>query len=101
MRILVDRLWPRGLAKESAELDDWCRKVAPSTALRTWYAHDPARFEEFAAKYRTELDTPEGTTTLADLRELGRRGTVTLLTATKALDISHATVLAQLISDGS
>lgn len=101
VRILVDRLWPRGLAKEFAELDDWCRKVAPSTALRIWYAHDPARFEEFAAKYRTELDTPEGTATLADLRELGRRRTVTLLTATKALDISHAAVLAQLISDGS
>lgn len=97
-RVLVDRLWPRGLAKEAAALDDWCREVAPSSELRSWYGHDPDRFEEFASRYRTELDAPDRAAALAALRERSREGIVTLLTATKALPISHATVLAQVIS---
>jgi uncharacterized protein YeaO (DUF488 family) len=55
-RVLVDRLWPRGLSKERAELDEWNKDVAPSTALRTWFHHDPLRFTEFAERYRAELD---------------------------------------------
>ena len=55
-RVLVDRLWPRGLSKAKAALDEWCKDVAPSAELRTWYGHDPARFEEFAGRYRLELD---------------------------------------------
>ncbi|MGZ4521264.1 MAG: DUF488 domain-containing protein, partial [Mycobacteriaceae bacterium] len=54
-RVLVDRIWPRGLSKERADFDEWCRTVAPSTELRKWYAHDPERFEEFGRRYRTEL----------------------------------------------
>jgi uncharacterized protein YeaO (DUF488 family) len=96
-RILVDRLWPRGVSKERAHLDDWCKEVAPSTELRQWYNHDPALFEEFATRYRDELREPGRAAELAHLRELVGRGTVTLLTASKAVDISEATVLAGLL----
>jgi uncharacterized protein YeaO (DUF488 family) len=98
VRVLVDRLWPRGLAKEAAALDDWCREVAPSGELRSWYGHDPDRFEEFSSRYRAELDAPDRAAVLAALRERSDQGIVTLLTATKVLAISHATVLAQVIS---
>ena len=69
-RVLVDRLWPRGLTKAQAELSEWCKQVAPSTALRRWYGHDPERFEEFARRYREELTEPERAEALAHLREL-------------------------------
>jgi uncharacterized protein YeaO (DUF488 family) len=98
-RILVDRLWPRGLAREAAQLDEWCKQVAPSAELRKWYGHDPDRFEEFAGKYRAELEEPERAEALERLVALGRRGPLTLLTATKELDLSHATLLAQAIDD--
>ena len=95
-RILVDRLWPRGVSKERAHLDSWCKEIAPSTELRHWYGHDPERFEEFAERYRAELDDhPEA---VADLRERVAAGPVTLLTSTKDVDISHAAVLQQLLS---
>ncbi|MGH3783939.1 MAG: DUF488 domain-containing protein [Pseudonocardiaceae bacterium] len=55
-RVLADRIWPRGLTKNQADLDEWCKQVAPSTALRKWYGHDPDRFEEFGRQYRAELD---------------------------------------------
>lgn len=98
-RVLVDRLWPRGLAKDAVALDDWCKQVAPSNELRTWYAHDPDRFDEFAERYRVELDEPDRAAALDSLRALARQGTLTLLTATKALPLSHATILAELIPD--
>ncbi|GAA1978716.1 DUF488 domain-containing protein [Amycolatopsis minnesotensis] len=96
-RVLVDRLWPRGLKKDAAALDEWCRDVAPSTELRTWYGHDPGRFAEFAERYRGELAEPARAGALASLRETG--GTVTLLTATRDLDTSHATVLAATLAE--
>lgn len=96
-RVLVDRLWPRGLSKARAHLDEWCKGVAPSTELRQWYGHDPARFDEFADRYRTELREPERAAALAELRELAAAGPVTLLTAAKRADISEATVLADLL----
>lgn len=96
-RVLVDRIWPRGLSKERAALDEWCKEVAPSTQLRKWYRHDPTRFEEFARRYRVELEDPERSEALAHLRELAKRRTVTLLTATKQADISEAAVLADLL----
>jgi uncharacterized protein YeaO (DUF488 family) len=89
------------LAKDAAALDSWCRQIAPSTELRTWYAHDPARFDEFAARYRAELDEPGRAAALASLRERCAHQTVTLLTATKDHDISHAAVLARVLSDGA
>jgi uncharacterized protein YeaO (DUF488 family) len=96
-RVLVDRIWPRGLTKEKARLDEWCKQVAPSTELRRWYSHDPERFEEFGRRYREELKDAERAQALKHLRELARAGTLTLLTATKHADISEAAVLANLV----
>ncbi|HEX3490617.1 MAG TPA: DUF488 family protein [Streptosporangiaceae bacterium] len=96
-RVLVDRLWPRGLTKEKAALDEWLKDVAPSTELRRWYGHDPARFEEFRRRYERELDGPEQAAALAGLRDTAGQQTVTLLTATKDIDHSEAAVLADLL----
>jgi len=96
-RVLVDRIWPRGLSKEKAAFDEWCKPVAPSTALRKWYAHDPERFEEFSRRYQSELTDPERAEALQHLRDLTKHGNVTLLTATKHADISEAAVLADLL----
>jgi uncharacterized protein YeaO (DUF488 family) len=96
-RLLVDRLWPRGVSKQVAALDEWCRDVAPSNELRHWYGHDPARFGEFSQRYRQELTDPDRSAALGRLREWHQRGPVILLTATKAVEISHATVLAGIL----
>ncbi|WP_062347093.1 DUF488 domain-containing protein [Herbidospora yilanensis] len=96
-RVLVDRLWPRGLAKAAADLDEWCKEIAPSAELRTWYHHDPDRFAEFGRRYRSELTTPERAAAVTHLRELAHDGVLTLLTATKQADISEAAVLADLL----
>ena len=100
-RVLVDRLWPRGLTKKQADLDEWCKQIAPSAALRTWYAHDPDRFAEFGRHYRTELDDPVRAKALRHLRELAQQQTLTLLTATRHPDISEAAVLADLLLDAA
>lgn len=94
-RVLVDRVWPRGMSKDRADLTEWCKQVAPSTQLRKWYSHDPDKYEEFARRYREELTEPERAETLEHLRELASQGDLTLLTATKRADISEATVLAE------
>ena len=96
-RVLVYRIWPRGLSKEKASLDEWCKEIAPSTELRKWYGHAPERFEEFGRRYRAELEEPERAEALQHLRDLARHGTLTLLTATKHADISDAAVLAGLL----
>jgi uncharacterized protein YeaO (DUF488 family) len=98
-RVLIDRLWPRGLSKQAAALDEWCRDVAPSTELRRWYSHDPKRFAEFTARYRAELTEPDAVAALERLRARSRDGIVTLLTAVKELDLSHAAVLATVIAE--
>jgi len=98
-RVLVDRLWPRGLTKARAALDLWCKDVAPSDELRTWYGHDPERFEEFARRYRQELDDPQRASALAHLRELAQDRPLTLLTATRQPEISEAAVLAALLGE--
>ncbi|EDY45643.1 DUF488 domain-containing protein [Streptomyces sp. SPB074] len=94
-RVLVDRLWPRGLSKEHAHFDEWLRTVAPSAELRRWYGHDPARFGEFAARYRAELAEAEHAEALGRLRALAVGGPLTLLTATKDLEHAHTHVLAE------
>jgi uncharacterized protein YeaO (DUF488 family) len=96
-RVLVDRIWPRGMSKDKAGLDEWCKQIAPSTELRTWYAHDPERFEEFSRRYSVELTAPERAEALEHLRGLEATGTVTLLTATRQVEISEAAVLADLL----
>jgi uncharacterized protein YeaO (DUF488 family) len=96
LRILIDRLWPRGLAKSKLKLDAWVKHLSPSNELRKWYKHDPDKFPEFRKRYRAELKAQgEG---LAELRAAVKGRTVTLLTATKELDLSHATVLRDLLS---
>lgn len=97
LRVLVDRIWPRGLTKENADLDEWCKQIAPSTELRKWYGHDPERFEEFGRRYRTELDQPERAEALTHLHALAGKRILTLLTASKRADISEAVVLAELL----
>ena len=99
-RVLVDRLWPRGLSKEKAHLDEWLKAVAPSDELRRWYGHDPAKFAEFTRRYQAELTEPEPAEALAHLRDEARSGPVTLLTATKDLEHSEAEVLAQMLRSG-
>ncbi len=100
-RVLVDRIWPRGLSKDRADLDEWCKKIAPSTQLRRWYGHDPEFFEEFGRRYRAELGDPERAEALEHLREMARHRTVTLLTATRHPEISEAVVLADLLGVGN
>jgi uncharacterized protein YeaO (DUF488 family) len=97
-RVLVDRLWPRGLGKERARFDEWCRQVAPSTELRRWYGHDPLKFDEFARRYRAELEEPARADALAHLEDLATHGPLTLITAAKRSDISEATVLAGVLN---
>jgi len=96
-RLLVDRLWPRGISKERARLDEWCKGVAPSTELRQWYGHDPARFAEFDGRYRAELQEPDRAAAFNQIAELADQGPVTLLTASKAVEISEAQVLANIL----
>lgn len=96
-RVLVDRVWPRGVSKEEARIDVWLKEVAPSTRLRKWYSHDPERFAEFRRRYLVELKDQDRAAALAELRRLSRKRTLTLLTATKDVDISQAAVLAKVI----
>lgn len=96
-RVLVDRVWPRGLSKDEARINEWFKQVAPSTKLRKWYAHDRDRFKEFTRRYLAELEHPERAEALLTLRRLARDRTLTLLTATKDIEISQAAVLADVI----
>jgi uncharacterized protein YeaO (DUF488 family) len=93
-RVLVDRVWPRGIRKEDPRVGTWCKDVAPSTELRKWYDHRPERFDEFALRYQAEL---RDSGALGELRALTKHGAVTLVTATRAVDISQAAVLAKLL----
>lgn len=90
-RVLVDRLWARGISKERAALGEWCKDVAPSTELRTWYGHDPAKFDEFKKRYTAELKDPDHADALDHRGAMAKKGTLTLLTASKRDDISEAT----------
>jgi uncharacterized protein YeaO (DUF488 family) len=92
-RVLVDRLWPRGVSKEKAALDEWEKDVAPSDGLRRWYGHDPDKFAEFARRYRAELNTLPGKEAVARLRETAKKKAVVLLTATRDVEHSGAAVL--------
>ena len=94
-RVLVDRVWPRGVAKGS--FDEWLKDVAPSTELRKWYGHDPEKFDEFRKRYLAELKDPDRAAALDQLRALQKKGPVTVLTASKAVDISEAAVLVDLL----
>ena len=97
-RVLVDRLWPRGVSKERARLDEWARELAPSADLRTWFGHDPERFAEFERRYRTEL-AAHGEK-VDELRRRAREGTLTLVYAARDAEHNDAVVLAELLREG-
>jgi len=94
-RILVDRLWPRGVSRESAKIDEWLPEIAPSGGLRKWFGHDPDRWEEFRRRYRQELSG--GSELLGRLRGESRNGMVTLLFAAKDEARNNAVVLKEML----
>jgi uncharacterized protein YeaO (DUF488 family) len=97
-RVLVDRLWPRGLSKEKAHIDAWPKEISPSTELRKWYEHDPEKWAEFQKRFKEELSSPEAEATLDDLVRRAKRGRVTLLYSSHAGEISNAAVLESLLN---
>jgi uncharacterized protein YeaO (DUF488 family) len=97
-RILIDRLWPRGVSHDRAKLDAWERDLAPSPELRTWFDHRPDRFEEFRRRYVAELR--EHRSLLSDLRQRARRGTLTLVYSARDTEHNDAVVLAEVIRRG-
>ena len=96
-RVLVDRIWPRGVSKDAAHLDLWLKDIAPSNELRTWYGHDPARFDEFRRRYEDELKAEPAKSALARLRELAATGPVTFVFAARDAEHSNAAVLRDLL----
>lgn len=96
-RVLVDRLWPRGLKKTDPRVGHWLPSVAPSTELRHWYGHQPERHDEFVARYTAELQSGPEAAGLGELRALVGNGPVTLVTATRDVELSHLPVLADLL----
>src|SRR5690606_24873851 len=91
LRVLVDRLWPRGVSKTQANIDVWLKEVAPSPDLRIWFGHEPERFAEFSTQYRSELDNNPAVERIEQLESYNK--TVTLLYAAKDPTINHAVVL--------
>lgn len=98
-RVLIDRLWPRGISKDDADLALWAKCVAPSHELRRWYDHDTKRHDEFSERYRAELDDEDQAAALDEIVALVRQSDVVLLTATKDLNHSHAPIVAAAIRD--
>lgn len=90
-RVLVDRLWPRGVKKEILAIDEWCKEVAPSAELRTWFDHDPAKFKEFSVRYQHELEQSSAAKDL--LKRVGSSKKLTLVYAAKDPSTNHAVVL--------
>ncbi|MDE2465664.1 MAG: DUF488 family protein [Alphaproteobacteria bacterium] len=97
LRVLVDRLWPRGLVRASAKIDMWLRDIAPSDALRRWFGHEPARWDAFAMRYRSELMA--NPTPMAELLRLCRAGPVTLLFAAHDTERNNAVVLRDVLRE--
>jgi uncharacterized protein YeaO (DUF488 family) len=96
-RVLIDRLWPRGVSKAKAKLDSWEKDVAPSRELREWYGHDPAKWPEFRRRYTRELRAPGAKAVLEDLTRRAKRGRVTLVYASRAAEISDVAVLEHIL----
>lgn len=98
-RVLVDRLWPRGLAKAALDYDEWAKDVAPSAELRRWYGHVPERFSEFARRYKAELAKTPGADIVSRLTDTAHKGRLVLLTATRDVEHSGAAVLQSVIEE--
>jgi uncharacterized protein YeaO (DUF488 family) len=97
-QVLVDRLWPRGVRKDEAGLDEWAKDIAPSDGLRRWYGHETERFAEFARRYRAELEKSPGKEVVVRLRAEARSRPVTLVTATRDVEHSGAAVLREVLA---
>ena len=97
-RVLVDRLWPRGVRREEARLDEWARELAPSAELRRWFGHDPERFEEFRRRYTDELAGQEKK--LRELRRRAREGALTLVYSARDVEHNDAVVLTEILRRG-
>jgi uncharacterized protein YeaO (DUF488 family) len=95
-RVLIDRLWPRGISRGAAHLDEWAQELAPSSELRRWFGHDPARFEEFRERYAHELVAHEKK--LQALRARAHKGTLTLVYSARDHEHNDAVVLAEILS---
>lgn len=98
-RVLVDRIWPRGVAKADAALDDWCKSVAPSTELRKWFGHDRDRWDAFSERYRAELDAADQEA-IDTLQGLAKNGRLTLVYAARDTECNHAVVLKAWLEEG-
>ena len=98
VRFLVDRLWPRGLSKEDAAIDEWIRDIAPSAGLRRWFGHKPDRWDGFCRKYARELKASRLTATIRNLRKIARFTTVTLLYAATDKERNNAVALASFLN---
>jgi len=98
-RVLVDRVWPRGIRKADARLDYWHKELAPSTELRRWFGHDPERWDTFRERYREELQAPEQQARLDELVALARQGPLTLLYGAKDTEHNQAVVLGELLRE--
>lgn len=96
-RILIDRLWPRGVSKAEARIDEWLKDVAPSTTLRKWFGHDPSKWEEFRRKYSEELSSPEKASLLEDIARQAKNQAVTLVYGARDTEHSDAKVLEEII----
>ncbi|MBK5188813.1 MAG: DUF488 family protein [Gemmatimonadaceae bacterium] len=96
-RVLIDRLWPRGMSKAKARLDAWEKDVAPSRELREWYGHDPAKWPKFRTRYTRELRAPAAKAILDDLVRRAKRGRVTLVYGSRAAEISNVAVLERVL----
>jgi len=97
VRILVDRLWPRGVSKAAARVDEWRKDLAPSNVLRKWFGHDPSKWEEFQARYRKELESAGKEEELRIIGEKARKGTITLVYAARDEARNNAVVIRKLI----
>jgi uncharacterized protein YeaO (DUF488 family) len=98
-RVLVDRLWPRGVRKDGAPFDEWLRDVAPSDELRHWYHHEPELYAQFDERYRAELSQPRAAEALEHLRAAAAQGDLVLVTAVREVELSHVAVLQAVLGD--
>jgi len=96
-RVLIDRLWPRGVSKAKAKLDAWEKGIAPSATLRQWYGHDPAKWKDFQSRYRRELRSPDAKAVLDNLAMRAKRGRVTLVYASRDSEISDVAVIERIL----
>jgi uncharacterized protein YeaO (DUF488 family) len=98
-RVLVDRLWPRGLSKDKLQIDAWMKEIAPSADLRKWYAHQAEKWPEFRKRYRAELQKAPARDLLQELTERAHKGKVTLVIGARDLEHANGTVIAELIQE--